>query len=61
MVVNYPENGLLDDPKRTLIKLLRESFTHAEIANSVAHQHSTLGASNGVEKGDVTELIFYAR
>jgi adenine-specific DNA-methyltransferase len=60
LVLNYPENGLLANPRRTLIKLLRQSFKHAEIAAAIAHQHSTLGASKGVEKEDVTELIFYA-
>jgi adenine-specific DNA-methyltransferase len=60
LVINYPENGLLENPKRTLLKLLRDSFAHAEIAAAISHQHSTLGASKGVEKESVTELIFYA-
>lgn len=50
----------LTDPKHTLTRLLRESFRHVEIAASIPHQHSTLGASKGIEKEDVTELIFYA-
>jgi adenine-specific DNA-methyltransferase len=61
LVLNYPKDGLLENPKRTLITLLREKFAHAEVAAEIAHQHSTLGASKGVEKEDVTELIFYAR
>jgi adenine-specific DNA-methyltransferase len=60
LVINYPENGVLDNPKQSLLSLLREFFCHAEVAAEIPHQHSTLGASNGIEKSKVTELIFYA-
>ena len=61
LVLNYPANGLLDDPEQNLLPMLRKRFAHAEIAAAIPHQHSTMGASKGVEKEKVTELIFYAR
>jgi adenine-specific DNA-methyltransferase len=61
LIVNYPKNGLLEEPKESLLALLRTFFRHAEVAAEVPHQHSTLGASKGAEKAAVTELIFYAR
>ena len=61
LVINYPDTGLLDDPRDSLLKMLRQYFRKAEIALTIPHEHSSLGASNGSEKSPVTELEFYAR
>ncbi len=60
LVINYPEVGLLDDPRNCLLRILKQYFSRAEIALTIAHEHSSLGASKGLEKSPVTELVFYA-
>jgi adenine-specific DNA-methyltransferase len=60
-VLNYPENGLLRDARESVLTILQKYFRYVEVAAAVPHRHSTLGASNGIEKAPVTELIFYAR
>lgn len=61
LVLNYPETGMLTDTKQSLLGLLRKYFRQAEVAASIPHQHSTLGASKGIERSAVTELVFLAR
>ena len=61
LVLNYPENGLLSDARHTVLQILKQYFRHAEVALSIAHKHSSLGASKGFEKSPVTEFVFYAR
>jgi adenine-specific DNA-methyltransferase len=61
LVLNYPENGLLPEPRSSLLQILKQYFRRAEVALAIAHEHSSLGASKGVEKSPVTELVFYAR
>lgn len=61
LIINYPETGLLEDPKSTLLPILRQYFRRAEVALAISHEHSSLGASKGSEKLPVTELVFYAR
>lgn len=61
LVLSYPDNGLLPRPRETLVQMLREQFVSVDIAAQVRHRHSTLGASKGIEKSSVTELIFVAK
>jgi adenine-specific DNA-methyltransferase len=61
LVMSYPENGLLADSKTTLYGLLKDHFNSVSIAAEIPHKHSSLGASKGVEKLPVTEVIFVAR
>lgn len=61
LVINYPKIGVLPDPKKNLLAAMKKHFSHAEIADEIAHSHSTLGASKGSDKASVTELIFYAQ
>jgi len=60
LVLNYPKDGLVDRPEENLLAMLKKQFAHAEIAAAIPHQHSTMGASKGIEKEAVTELVFYA-
>jgi adenine-specific DNA-methyltransferase len=60
LIINYPDTGLIDDPQKSLLQMLKRYFRRAEIARAIAHEHSSLGASNGSEKSPVTELIFHA-
>jgi hypothetical protein len=57
----HPANGLLPDPRKTILEILKQYFRRAEVALAIAHQHSSLGASKGIEKAAVTEFVFYAR
>ena len=61
LIINYPKNGLLADTKASLLATMRKYYSHAEVAAEIAHEHSSLGASKGIERSAVTELIFYAR
>lgn len=58
LVLSYPQKGLLTS---SLTPLLRRSFAKVEIATRISHRHSSLGASKGFEKHDVSELVYYAR
>jgi hypothetical protein len=51
---------VLADREQSLLTMLRSNFRKAELATVIAHEHSTLGASKGVERSPVHEMIFYA-
>lgn len=57
LVINYPENGLVPDTRSSI---LRTYFRRAELAKVIGHEHSSMGASKGVERAPVRELIFFA-
>jgi adenine-specific DNA-methyltransferase len=61
LILSYPDCGLLASPREVLVRLLRERFSNVEVAAELIHEHSTLGASNGVESAQVKELVFLAR
>lgn len=60
LIINYPENGLLPGTERSILPMLRKYFRRAELAKVINHEHSSLGASKGVERAAVREMIFYA-
>lgn len=60
LVVSYPTNGLLYEIGGDLASLLRTEYGSVEV-RTIAHRHSTLGASSGSEKNAVEEMIFVAR
>ncbi|MCW0234260.1 MAG: DNA adenine methylase [Ferrovibrio sp.] len=57
IVISYPDNGLLGDTKTTLRRLIKASYNHCNVIE-IDHRHSSLGASKGIEKQSVTEMIF---
>lgn len=61
LVLSYPANGLLENPKEHLLRLLGKHFSKCEIAHEIQHSHSSLGGSKGKPKYPVDELVFYAR
>ena len=61
LILSYPWNGLLEDARSALLKMLKNAFDAVEISHTIDHLHSSMGASNGKEKHAVTELIFWAR
>lgn len=60
LIINYPENGLLPGTKASILPILRRHFRQAELAKVIDHEHSSLGASKGIERSAVREMIFYA-
>lgn len=60
LVLSYPDYGLLSNPRDNLVRQLKEEYSNVEIVGELAHEHSTLGASNGVESASVKELVFLA-
>ncbi len=61
LVISYPTNGLLRDSENAIPEMLRQHFRKVSRLTPVAHQHSTMGASKGSQRTDVTEQIFVAR
>ena len=61
LVLSYPTNGLLYEAKANPEQLLRKHFKYVEQRYSATHNHSTFGASKGIQKAAVTEVIYLAR
>lgn len=61
LMISYPSNGLMKDSTETIMGLLRQSFGMVADPLVVPHVHSTMGASKGLQKHAVQELIFLAR
>jgi adenine-specific DNA-methyltransferase len=61
LIMSYPANGLLNNANVKILSKMKKYYSNAEIAYSIDHQHSSLGASKGVEKYPVNEILFWAR
>jgi adenine-specific DNA-methyltransferase len=61
LVLSYPTNGLVTESGIEVRSVLRRHFKRVEICHSMAHKHSTFGASKGPAKAAATELIYLAR
>lgn len=59
LVLSYPSNGLIPDSKNSLLSVLRSHFRRVE-THELNHYHSSMGASKGVQKHRVTEIIYRA-
>lgn len=60
-ILSYPENGIIENTQDTIYRILNNLFSHVELAHSIPHNHSTMGASKGNVKQSVNEMIFIAR
>lgn len=58
LVISYPANGLLKNSLEAIPALLRTRFSKVLPPVVVDHSHSTLGASKGPHRQNVSELIF---
>lgn len=58
LVISYPGKGLLPDSVEVIPDLLSKHFSKVKKPTSLAHQHSTMGASKGPHKHDVDEWLF---
>jgi len=52
---------LLDDSKSVIMALLKQYYNRAEVVKLIPFRHSSLGASKGIEKYNVSEMIYLAR
>jgi adenine-specific DNA-methyltransferase len=60
LVISYPDRGLLQLAGYDLSEMLARDFSNVAIALEVPHSHSTMGASKGVAKSNVTERVYLA-
>ena len=60
IVINYPEYGLMERSNQQIPDMLAKIFKRVRRPIRLAHQHSTLGASKGEERRDVSEYIYVA-
>lgn len=58
-VLSYPNNGLLERPKQRILSELKSNFRKVEVYE-LEHMHSSMGASKGIDKHLVTEMLFRA-
>ncbi len=60
LIISYPTNGLLKDSLDVIPSLIKAAYGCDPEIYQIAHQHSTMGASKGAVKSDVTEVIYRA-
>lgn len=60
LVISYPTNGLLEKSEQAIPDMLTEHFRSVNRLTPMSHQHSTMGASKGTQRQEVTEQIFVA-
>jgi len=60
LMISYPPNGLLKDSEIEIPKLLKQHFKKVNRVVKISHQHSSMGASKGIERHAVTEMLFLA-
>lgn len=60
LVLSYPTNGLLDNSREIIPQKIRERYGREPQVLEIEHQHSTMGASKGPGKKNVTEVIYRA-
>lgn len=60
LILSYPTNGLLKSSRECLPEMIKRIFGRAPQVTEINHQHSTMGASKGPGKQNVTEVIYRA-
>lgn len=60
LLISYPTNGLLNDSRLQIPALIKKYYGRVAEVVEIAHHHSAMGASKGVEKTAVTEMLYYA-
>jgi adenine-specific DNA-methyltransferase len=61
LILSYPTNGIITEADVNITALLRRHYRHVDRRRTIAHKHSTFGASKGKVRHDVLEQIFVAR
>ncbi|UXN65834.1 DNA adenine methylase [Phyllobacterium sp. A18/5-2] len=60
LMISYPSNGLMPNSTERILNSLKMHFTMVGDPIVIPHEHSTMGASKGLQKHQVSELIFTA-
>ena len=60
LVLSYPEKGLLSDAPALITHFIKQHYGSKPMIKRFDHKHSTMGASKGIQKHSVQELIFVA-
>lgn len=60
LIISYPTNGLLPESRERIPELLRQFYRKKVDAMEIPYIHSTMGASKGAGRNDVTEVIYSA-
>jgi len=61
LILSYPADGLLENSKAQISDMIVRHYGRAPDIFPVVHRHSTMGASKGDAKRQVTELLYRAR
>lgn len=61
LVLSYPTNGLVHNAGVDPIDVLKKHYARVEVCQSIGHDHSTFGASKGMVKSPVVEMIYRGR
>jgi adenine-specific DNA-methyltransferase len=59
LVLSYPQNGLLNNSTKAIPSILSKYYSRHEVFE-IAHFHSSLGGSKGIERHPVVEMIYRA-
>lgn len=60
LVLSYPSNGLLIERRVQISRLLREHYSHVELAHSSPHKHSSFGGPSADSTVAVRERVYVA-
>jgi adenine-specific DNA-methyltransferase len=58
LIMSYPANGLMNDSRTRIPQIMKAHYRRVPEAYEFSCTHSTLGASKGRAKADVTEVIY---
>jgi adenine-specific DNA-methyltransferase len=58
LIMSYPANGLMNESRTRIPKIIKAHYRRLPEAYEFSCTHSTLGASTGRAKADVTEVIY---
>ncbi|WP_158611068.1 DNA adenine methylase [Aurantiacibacter spongiae] len=61
LILSYPADGLLPSSRSQIGEMIKEHFGRPPEVFPIFHNHSTMGASKGDAKRQVTELLYRAR
>lgn len=61
LILSYPEKGLVKDSEEKICRFFRNSYGRPAELIKFDHVHSTMGASKGAARSDVTEILYFAR
>jgi adenine-specific DNA-methyltransferase len=59
LIISYPTNGLMTESQLQIPKFIRSHYGRLPEIREIPHTHSTLGASKGNAKSDVTEVLYW--